>query len=112
MSLIVLISGFTSQAGNNKNLVTQISFSQTSWSSGEEMHYYNITIPENAKSVEIEYQGIAPQFTDTVMGQNLTQYSGLFVYAFNTAPTEGQDPPTLWKNQVDSKTVNTPNTEA
>ena len=44
------------------------------------------------------------------MGQNLTKYAGLFVYAFNKVPTEGQDPPTLWKNQVDSKTVNAPNT--
>lgn len=105
---LVLISGCISQ-GTNEKLLIELNLSQKVWNSNE-FNYYNITIPDGTKSIRIEYQSLAPEFTTMMMGQDLSTYAAFSVNAFNVVPDAGQESSNYWKNQVDSKKVSLKNT--
>ncbi|UTB31865.1 MAG: hypothetical protein NKF70_10165 [Methanobacterium sp. ERen5] len=102
--LVLAVSGCISQPGKNEKLIYELNATQKIWNSNEGSPAYNVTIPNEAKSVKIKYN-VSKEFTGAAMGLNLGKYSELDVDAFNIILEQGHKTPHYSHNQIDSKTV-------
>ena len=102
--LVLTTSGCISQSGQNEKLIYELNATQKICNSNEGSPAYNVTIPNEAKSIKVKYN-VSPEFTGVGMGLNLGKYSKLYVDAFNIIPEKGHKTPYYSRNQIDSKTV-------
>ena len=108
--LVLAASGCISQPGQNEKLIYELNATQKNWNSNEGSPAYNLTIPNEAKSIKVKYN-VSQQFTGEAMGLNLGKYSKLNVDAFNIIPEKGHKTPYYSHNQIDSKTVKITNNQ-
>lgn len=97
--IVVMVSGCTSS--NNEKIIGEFNLPKQP-NSQSIFSYINVTIPDGAKSVKIEYQNITQ---DNVGMTYLGGGGGMSVYAFNVAPAEGQEPSNYMQNRLDVKTL-------
>lgn len=91
-------------------MIYELNATQKIWNSNEGSPAYNVTVPNEAKSIKVKYN-LSQEFTGVAMGLNLGKYSKIDVDAFSIIPEKGHKTPYYNHNQIDSKTVKISNNQ-
>lgn len=95
--VLIAVSGCISQTSSDENsadltnskLVGEFNFPKNPGNGGSPPSLYNVTIPEGAKSIKVEYQNMTPEVY-TLGGQDATGFSQLTVYTLSVVPVDGK----------------------